>query len=317
MRRPVLRALMAVVGVATLAVYLGVASLAYLLVATVWQLRPSLSALALYLVALTLVFTYVSYQVGTARILQQLQARSLEPAQAPQLHRRIATLSEEMGVAHPEVLVAAMDRPNALALGGAVGRGTVVVDRHLFRLLTADELVAILAHELAHIERRDSVVQTLGYSVLRTLSGVVFLLLAPVLLLVTGLARAAAWISGRPASWTETLPGKLGRLVGGGVALVFFALTLALLAHSRRREFAADDRAAEATGDPLALARALRKIERASGSPLDLLTPLYTTGDDEQRLLRMLSTHPETDERVERLRDRAAESRAGRPIPVR
>jgi len=307
---------MAVVGVATLAVYLGVAYLAYLLVATVWQLRPSLSLVALYLVGLTLLFTYVSYQVGTARILQQLQVRSLAPEQAPHFHRRIAALAAEMDVAHPEVLVAAMERPNALALGGAVGRGTVVLDRHLFRLLTADELVAIVAHELAHIERRDSVAQTLGYSVLQTLSGVVFLLLAPVLLLVTGLARGVAWLSGRPASWTETLPGKVGRLIGGGVALVFFALTLALLAHSRRREFAADDRAAAATGDPLALARALRKIERASGSPLDLLTPLYTTGEDEQRLLRWLSTHPETDERVERLRRRAAETRDGRRIPV-
>jgi len=316
MRRPVLRALMAVVGVATLAVYFGVAYLAYLLVATVWQLRPSLWLVALYLVGLTLLFTYVSYQVGTARILQQLRVRSLAPEQAPGFHRRIAALAEEMEVAHPEVLVAAMEHPNALALGGAVGRGTVVLDRHLFRLLTADELVAIVAHELAHIERRDSVVQTLGYSVLRTLSGVVFLLLAPLLLLATGLARGLAWIGGRPETWAETLPGKVGRLIGGGVAVVFFALTLALLAHSRRREFAADDRAAAVTGDPLALARALRKIERASGSPLDLLTPLYTTGEDEQRLLRWLSTHPETDERVERLRERAAESRAGRRIPV-
>jgi len=307
--RWMLRGLMAVVGVSVLAVYLAGAYLVSVLARAVWVVRPSLSTLALYLAVLTVVLAYVSYQAGTAQVLRDLQVWELSAARAPALYRRLSAYSEEMNLDRPDVLVGEMGQPNALALGGGFGRGRIVVDRRLFQLLTFDELSAICAHELAHIERKDSLVQTFGYSVLQTLSAVVFLLLSPVLIVGAGLARGVAWIRGRPGAWTQTLPGKLQRGVAGTVSLVFFALTLALLAHSRRREFAADDRAAAVTGDPMALARALRKIERASQSPWSLLSPLYIDGQEEGPLTRMLSTHPETDERVERLRDRAERDR--------
>ena len=307
--RWVLRGLMAVVGVLTLAVYLAGAYLVYELARAVWAVRPSLSTLALYLAVLTLVFAFVSYRLGTAQILRDLRVWELPEARAPLLYRRLGGFSEAMGIERPDVLVAEMGQPNALALGGGFGRGHVVVDRRLFSLLTFEELSAILAHELAHIERKDSLVQTFGYSALQTLSGLVVLVLAPVLILGAGLARGVAWIRGRPEAWTRTLPGKLQRAVAGSVSLVFFALTLAMLAHSRRREFAADDRAAAVTGDPLALARALRKIERASQGPWSLLSPLYVNGEEEGPLTRLLSTHPATGERVERLRRRAERDR--------
>ncbi|WP_123539338.1 M48 family metallopeptidase [Halosimplex salinum] len=312
--RWVLRGLMVVVGVLTLAVYLTGAYLVYLFARAVWAIRPPLSTLGLYLAVLTVVFAFVSYRVGTAQILRDLQVWELPEERAPALYRRLTAYSEEMGVDRPGVLVAEMGRPNALALGGGFGRGHVVVDRRLFGLLTLEELSAICAHELAHIERKDSLVQTFGYSVLQTLSGVVFLVLAPVLAVAAGVARGVALIRGRPEAWGQTLPGKLQRAVGGAVSLTFFALTLALLAHSRRREFAADDRAAEVTGDPLALARALRKIERVSESPWSLLSSLYVDGRAEESITRLLATHPATDERVERLRARAERDRR---VPVR
>ncbi|QPV62042.1 M48 family metalloprotease [Halosimplex litoreum] len=299
--RWVLRGLMIVVGVLTLAVYLAGAYLVYEVARAVWAIRPPLGTLALYLAVLTVVFAFVSYRVGTAQILRSLQVWELPEARAPMLYRRLGGFSDAMGIERPDVLVAEMGQPNALALGGGFGRGHVVVDRRLFSLLTFEELSAILAHELAHIERKDSLVQTVGYSALRTLSGLAALVLAPVLVVAAGLARGVAWIRGRPEAWTRTIPGKLQRAVVGTVSLVFFALTLAILAHSRRREFAADDRAAAVTGDPLALARALRKIERASEGPWSLLSPLYVDGEEEGPLTRLLSTHPATDERVERL----------------
>ncbi|WP_436923418.1 M48 family metallopeptidase [Halosimplex amylolyticum] len=303
--RWILRGLMAVVGVVTLAVYLAGAYLAYLFARSVWALRPSLSTLALYLAVTTVVFAFVSYQVGTAQILRDLQVWQLPEGRAPALYRRLDAYSAQMRIDRPDVLVAEMGQPNALALGGGLGAGHIVVDRRLFGLLTLDELSAICAHELAHIERKDSLVQTFGYSAMQTLSGVVVLVLAPILVVGAGVARGVAWIRGRPEAWSRTVPGRLQRAVAGSVSLVFFALTLALLAHSRRREFAADDRAAEVTGDPIALARALRKIERASRSPWSLLSPLYVNGEEEGPLTRMLSTHPATDERVERLLDRS------------
>ncbi|MFC7140088.1 M48 family metallopeptidase [Halosimplex aquaticum] len=303
--RWILRGLMVVVGVVTLAVYLAGAYFIYLFARSVWALRPPLSTLALYLGVATVVFAFVSYQVGTAQILRDLQVWQLPDGRAPALYRRLGAYSDRMGIERPDVLVAEMGQPNALALGGGLGAGHVIVDRRLFGLLTLDELSAICAHELAHIERKDSLVQTFGYSVMQTLSGVVVLVLAPVLVIGAGVARGVAWIRGRPEAWSRTVPGRVQRAVVGSVSLVFFALTLALLAHSRRREFAADDRAAEVTGDPLALARALRKIERASTSPWSLLSPLYVNGEDEGPLTRMLSTHPSTDERVQRLVERS------------
>jgi len=315
MRRPVLRLLMVVVGAATLSVYLGAAYLGYLLVRTVWELRPPPGTVALYLVAVTVAFAYVSYQVGTAQVLRDLQVRPLAPEQAPALYRRLAAYSDEMGIERPELLLADTGQPNALALGGGLGRGRIVVDWRLVRLLSLDELSAICAHELAHIENRDSLVQTFGYSALQTLSGLVTLALAPLFLAATGLARAAAWIRGRPDAWDRTVPGRAQRAVGALVAGVFFALTLVLLAHSRRREFAADDRAAEVTGDSLALARALVKIENAGQSPWKLLSPLYVNGHEDGPLTRLLSTHPATDERVERLRERTDRER--QRVPAR
>ncbi|MEF8885503.1 MAG: M48 family metalloprotease [Haloarculaceae archaeon] len=258
MRRPVLRALMVVVGVTTLAVYLAATYLVYLLAKAVWALRPSTGTLLVGLALATAVSAYVSYQVGTARLLSSARARELPP----------------------------------------------------------EELSAILAHELAHIDHRDSLVQTFGFSALQTLSGVVFLLVAPVLVLSTGFARALAWIRGSPARWDRTLPGLFGRGVESAVSAALFVLTLGLLALSRRRELAADDRAAEVTGNPVALARALRKIERATDPRWGIRSQLYVRGDEDNTLLRLLSTHPATDERVERLREHATAQADGRRIPV-
>jgi len=312
--RWVLRGLMVVVGVVTLGIYLAAAYVVVVLAQSLWAERPSLSTFALYTAVVTLTFAFLSYRVGTAQILRELRVWPLPDSRAQPLYRRLAAYGDRMDIDRPDVLVAEMGQPNALALGGVLGRGHVVVDRRLFRLLTLEELSAICAHELAHIERKDTFVQTLGYSLLQTLSGLVFLVLAPVLFVGAGLARGVAWIRGRPGAWTRTLPGRLHRAVAGAVSLAFFAVTLALLAHSRRREFAADDRAAAVTGNPLALARALRKIERASERPWSLLSPLYVEGEDEGPLRRMLSTHPDTDERVERLQQRAErEQVAGRP----
>ena len=85
------------------------------------------------------------------------------------------------------------------------------------------------------------------------------------------------------------------------VTLLAIALTVLIRAHSRRREYAADDRAVEITGNPRALARALHKIDRASERQRGLLSTLYVQGDDEGLWTRLLSTHPPMDDRIERL----------------
>lgn len=310
-----LRLLMIAVGTAVFAVYVAGAVLVYLLLRAV-LLSPSELPTTLALVGvLTLVFGYLSYRFGTSGLLERIDAVPLARERAPGLYDRVDRLADAMGIDPPELRVARMRAPNALAVGGR-GSAVVVLDQSLFGLLTREELEAILAHELAHIERRDSLVATMGYTAMQTVAGLVLLALFPLLLAVTGAARALAWARGRPSAWTETLPGRLRTAIENGVGVLLLGLTLLLFAHSRRREFAADDRAAAVTGRPLALARALGRIDAVTRPGLDLLAPLYVTGDEEGPL-RWLSTHPSVDERVERLREQAERAGRSRRIEVR
>lgn len=304
MRRLGLRVLMAAVGLVTLVLYAGVASFFAWGLFGLWQARGDLLTLLAVSSVLTLVFSYASYRVGTGRLLSRLDATELSRQGAPELHRRFDDLCEAMSVTQPPLLVARMPVPNAMAVGG-VGSGAILLDRRLFRLLSADELETILAHELSHLESNDSLVQTLAYSLGQSLVWLVVLLTLPVVVVVVGATRTLVWLRGDSSAWTTTPFREFRRRVDQVALLVLSALTLLVLAHSRRREFAADDRAAAVTRKPRALASALRKIERASQPRRSLLTPLYVRGDEEGWLTEMLSTHPATDERVRRLVERA------------
>ncbi|MFB6130777.1 MAG: M48 family metalloprotease [Salinigranum sp.] len=307
MSRPGLRVLMAAVGLSVLAFYAVAAYAFYVLLAGLWRggIDP-VSTLAV-LTALTLVLGFFSYRFGSSQVLRSVGAVPLSPERAPAVYRLLADLSARMDAGRPSVAVARLGAPNAFALGGA-GDGVVVVDASLFRLLEEAELRGLFAHELAHLESNDGLVQTLAFSAVQTVVGVVTLLLFPLVLVVGGLARGLAWIGGRPTSWSSNPFGRAYRLIGRVIALVLLVFTLLVRAHSRRREYAADDRAVEVTGDPLALARALRRIQRASDPGWGLLSTLYVHGDEEGRLTRLLSTHPPMDERIERLVERVERS---------
>jgi heat shock protein HtpX len=150
--------------------------------------------------------------------------------------------------------------------------------------------------------------------------GLLFILLLPGLLLATGLARGYAWIAGRPGRKSARGFTRFNRIVLVATAGLLFVLTLSVRAFSRRREFAADDRAARVTGRPAALANALQKVERASEGPAGLLSQLYISGEDDtdEGLQRLLSTHPPMSERVARLERLAREQAAQRwtTIPI-
>ena len=317
MRRLALRFSMLLVGVSVFAVYAGGAYLSLLLLRSLWVDGLSPEVTVAVVVGTALCVSYLSYRVGIQRTLASLDAVALDQRRAPTVHGWLDAFAERMAVGRPTLYVATMQAPNALALGSR-GSGAVVLDRALFRLLDRAELRAIVAHELAHLESRDSLVQTLALGLFRTLFGVVLLALFPVSLLLTGVARGLAWAAGRPRGWEENPVARLRRAVGRVLLGVFVAVTLLVRAHSRRREFAADDRAVEVAGDPLALARALRKIERASSVEWSLLSPLYVHDDeDESRWTRLLSTHPPVDDRVDRLVARAENDGPHRTAPGR
>lgn len=307
MRRAGLRLLMAGIGLSLLLCYLSLSLVAFALLRWAWAARPDPLTTVALLAASTAALGYLSYRFGTRQLLATVDAAPLPRQRAPGLYRRVDTLAGRMSVDPPELMVARLEAPNAMAVGG--GRdGVLVVDRSLFYLLDGDELEAILAHELAHLESRDSLVQTLAYSAVRTLVGLALVPLLPVVFLLTGLGRAGAWLRGRPFGPEQGLTTRVRLWLGRAVTLLLLGLTLLVRAHSRRREYAADDRAVTVTGKPAALARALRKIERAAQPRQGLLATLYTHGTETDPLTELLSTHPATDERVERLAGRAGEA---------
>ncbi len=305
-----LRVLMALTGLTVLAVYAAAAYGTYRLLLWVWSRRPDPLLTAAVVVALAVAFGYASHRAGTARVLRALDARELPRSRAPRLYDRFDRLTDGMDVGEPGLLVARMAEPNALALGGA--NGVVVLDAALFRLLTMDELEALLAHELAHLESNDGLVQTLGYSLIQTAMGLLFVAVLPLALLVLGADRAAAWLRGDPLT-SRGATAWLRQLLGAGVSVLLLAFLLVLRAHSRRREVAADDRAVAVTDDPRALASALATIERASQPRRGLLSPLVVHGDEEGPVTRLLASHPPMADRIERLRERAGAAR----IPLR
>lgn len=305
---------MALVGCLLLVWYLGLAAISYWALSVLWDSVPDPATAILLIVVVGLLGGFVSYRLGTKQLLSSLEAVELPRSHAPGFYRRIDALEARMNVGSPTILIARLPMPNAFALGSK-RNGVIVLDRSLLRLLSLDELEALAAHELAHLERYDAFVQTLAYSVFRTVAGLCFLVLAPFLLPLAGIARAVAWIRGDPASWSRTAVGRLLQLVEGGVIAVFLLVTIAVRAHSRRREYAADDRAAAVTGKPVALARALRTIQRAAEPSQGLLSTLYVHTEEEDELTQLLSTHPSTDDRIERLlkqshpaRDRSRDS---------
>ncbi|MDQ2051882.1 M48 family metalloprotease [Natronolimnohabitans sp. A-GB9] len=294
---------MVAVGVLVLLTSLGLAAVGYLTLVALWQsaLDPGTAVLAV--VVAGLLAGYLSYRFGTTTLLSRLEAVELPRSRAPELYRRLDRLEARMGVETPTLLVARLPAPNAFAIGTA-RNGVIVLDRSLLRVLSVDELEALLAHELAHLEGYDAFVQTLAFGVFRTVAGVAFLLASPLLVAIVGLARSVAWIRGRPSAWTQTAFGRFLRWIERGVQLILLFVTLLVRAHSRRREYAADDRAVDVTGNPLALARALRKIQRVADPRRGLLSPLYVHTEEDD-WTRLFSTHPSTDDRIERLVERA------------
>lgn len=305
MRRVGVRLLMVGVGVAVFALYGTAAVVAYLALRWLWLERPSPATTVVLVVGLTVLFGYLTYQFGTVRLLAGIDAADLPRERAPEFYRRVEGIARRADVEMPRLLVADVGMPNAFALGSP-RTGFVVIDGRLFGLLGPDELETIVAHEMAHLESHDGLVQTVAVTAVEMVVVLITVVLVPLVLLLTGISRGLAWIRGRPL---EVAPvGLFRRGVAGAVGVVMLGLLLVVRAHSRRREFAADDRAVELTGKPTALARALHRIERAS-RPRGLLAQLYVHGDEEGPLTRLLSTHPAMDDRIERLLERASVDR--------
>ena len=209
-----------------------------------------------------------------------------------------------MNVDRPEVYIAHLGQPNAFALGS----GTLVIDRSLVRLLTLAELEGVLAHEFAHLEGYDALLRTLAMSLLRLVATLVLVMVVPFVVGVSLGCWGISLIVGRPLRGPDSVGSGLRSGLTQVVIGLILAPTLTLQAYSRRREYAADRRAVAVLDDPLAFARALEKIQRASEPGWGLLLWLFPTPDrkkEQTPLERAFASHPPTDERVNRVREAA------------
>lgn len=235
---------------------------------------------------LALVFSAVSVLVSPAisprMILRMYQARPIEPRHAPELYSLLDELVKRAELAHPPALYYVPTRMlNAFAVGSDRNAAIALTDG-LMRTMTPRELAGILAHELSHVKYRDTRLMALGDTFSRltaTMSQIGLLLL---LLSLPAALVGATFIS---------LPSLLVLI------LAPVASSTLQLALSRSREFHADMGAIELTQDPVGLASALRKLERAQSDSLwrRIFVPYWVL---EPTVLR---THPATQQRIERL----------------
>jgi heat shock protein HtpX len=238
-------------------------------------------------------------------VLAMHRAREIDAASAPRLHAIVAELAQRAGLPKPRVFVIHDAQPNAFATGRNPERGVVAVTQGIMQLLDERELRAVLAHEMAHIKNRDVLVATIA---------------AAIAAAVTYLAHAAQFA----AIFGGHRDDEEGGSVFGQLALAIvapIAATLIQLGVSRSREFLADEAGAKLSGDPLALASALEKLDYAAQrvpthaadpatASLFIVNPFAGSG---RTLLKLFSTHPDTKARVERLVALAGNRHTGAP----
>lgn len=235
--------------------------------------------------ALGAVMVLVVQPIRSTTLLRVLYgAVPLGPVQAPGLYALAAELARRAGLARVPPLLY-IPRPEMIALSTGWGRnGTIAVSDGLLRLLPGRELAAVLAHEISHLRAGD-------LKLLRLAEGAGRLTR---MLALFGLVLMALYLPALGAQGgLPLLPLLL--LVAAPLVSDLLALTL-----SRTREFEADAGAAELTGDPACLIAALRRIEALQDGGWERLRRRRTPG-----WLRLIRTHPTTDERVARLRELA------------
>jgi heat shock protein HtpX len=245
-----------------------------------------------------LVMNGVAYWFSDRIALASARAQEVTPAEAPMLHRLADRLAVQYRVPKPRVYVSPDPSPNAFATGRNPHHAAICVNQGLLQILDEEELYGVLAHEFAHVRNRD----ILTSSVVAVLAGTITL--------IANVAQWSMWFGGMRGEDDE----GAGGLVAGLLLIILgpIAATLIQLAISRSREFEADHTGAEVSGDPMALASALRKLSAVSQRvPSPVAKPafahLYIVNPlSGQALSGLFSTHPPLDERIRRLEAMAA-----------
>ena len=236
---------------------------------------------------------FFSYWYSDKIVLRMYRAREATPAQAPEIYRMVQELTRRAGLPMPKVYVIPDDTPNAFATGRNPQHAVVAVTEGLVRIMSREEVMGVLAHELAHVKNRDILIG----SIAATMAGAIMLLAT--------MARWSAFLGGGRDSEEGGGLGIIGLIVMSVLAPL--AAVIIQMAISRSREYLADSTGAAICGQPEWLARALEKLGAYSGRmPMNanpstahmlIVNPLSGKGP-----MSWFSTHPPLQERIARLR---------------
>lgn len=245
--------------------------------------------------AFAILMNGVSYFFSDKIALAMYRAQPVTREQLPRAYQVVERLTQRMGIPMPKMYVIPTDSPNAFATGRNPNHASVAMTEGILNLLNDEELEGVLAHELGHVGNRDILIS----SVAATLAGA-----------ITMLARFGFFFGMGDRDDRDRGGGFVGLLM---LILAPLAATLIQLAVSRSREYQADATGAELTGNPYALASALRKLDayskriplQASPSTAHLFIVAPLLGG--MNFANLFSTHPPIAKRIERLTGRPAE----------
>ncbi len=238
------------------------------------------------------IFNFIMYFYSGKLALASTKAKKIEEGQYQDVVGIITFLTQKEKMPMPELYIIENNQPNAFATGRNPKNASVAVTIGLLEVLTKDELEGVLAHELSHIKNRDILVSSIA---------------AMLAAAISFMSRMAFWGGGSRDRSTHPL----------FVVVAFIAAPIASIiirmAISRTREFGADKTGAELSGNPLALASALEKIEQYSKLPMPVnpaVSQLFISDPmkafTRPSIGKLFSTHPPTKERIRRLRQEAS-----------
>ncbi len=237
------------------------------------------------------IMNFGTYWFSDKIVLRMYKAQQLQREDNPELFRMTEELTARAGIPMPKLYIIPNDQPNAFATGRNPQNAAVAVTNGILKLLSREELMGVIAHELSHVKNRDILVGTIA----ATIAGAISML--------ANMAQWAMIFGGR---------GSSDERGGNPITLIVMMIVAPLaammiqMAISRSREFMADESGAKMTGNPLYLANALRKLDTTSKRiPMEansatahmfIVSPLRGGG-----FTKLFSTHPPMEERVAKL----------------
>ena len=241
------------------------------------------------------VMNFVSYWFSDKIVLAMYRAQPADQQSAPVLYRVVQRLAMKGNLPMPKVYVIPTDAANAFATGRSPNHASVAATEGILRILSEDELEGVMAHELSHVQNRDTLISTVA----ATIAGA-----------ITWIAHMVQWGAMFGGMGRSNDSNDRGGLLGSLMLAILapIAALLIQMAISRSREYAADERGARLCGKPLSLASALQRLESSAkirplqgGSPAT--ASLFIVNPFRGGMANLFSTHPPMEKRIERLQD--------------